>query len=475
MNTILQSISQRVTGLQLYESFESPNFMLDQLWTLLNGTPTTTDSVAKDGLFSLQMDSTYPQIQKKFTAPFGYSTVWFYDDPTQTAVGFNPQVTWSSSVTGQAFTLGVNNSIDTTHYSGASPGGSGRTSTIRTAAWHRFTIYTLPLVNQIVVLLDNVVYLRTTYTGILDTITLGAGTYTGTPFGFFDWVQVLVDPFITMYGLTALQYLNVVMQTSGTVLQVISQVNSGIAQVDVSTIDFPCTGFLQVQQPPYGDVLFYQSDVMTIYAGDRYLLNLYRFDRKPGNLVPQDMVMRNDISSVGGSKQSTFFYDQDQITFSFRALTEVQKNELLRWWTTVKRGETFSIAIDEALIFLDYTQFPVVAWPTGQLLLSSPATQAGQILVVQSTDGTIKENCRVTSVTLDPNSGMYTANLASPQAEAVAAGLQARALYYWPFAVTMEKALNVVPEDIRSKRWTITISFRELIQTKSWIALLMNQ
>ena len=476
MNSILQSLARRVDGLQLFESFESPNFIVDQDWTVLNGTPSISSAVSKEGIYSLIMDSTYPQIQKKFSVPFGYSSVWFYDDATQTAAGFNPQVTWTDSINGQAFTVGVNNSVDPTVYCYAQPLGSGPTSTPRTTGWHRFTVYLLTDLNVIVVMIDNVVFLRTTYTGILDTITLGAGTYTGTPFGYFDWVQVLVDPFITVYGLTHGQYLNVVLNSAGAIIQTNHPVDAGIAQVDVSTVDFPAQGFLQVQQPPYGDGLFYQSDILTLYGGDRYLLNLYRFDRKP-TAIPliQPQQMRNDLKSVGGAKQSVFFYDQDQVTLTWRAITEAQKNELLRWWTTAKRGETFSVAIDEAQIYLDYTQFPVVGWPTGQLMLSSPATQAGQVLTVQSSDGTIKENVKVASVSLDNNSGIYTANLDLPQTEAVAAGLQVRALYYWPFCTTMAKNLAVVPEDIRSKRWTVSITFEELIQTKSWISFLLNQ
>ena len=481
MGTILQSLSARREGSMLFESFESPAFMQNENWTLLNGTPVITDSVTKQGLYSLVMDSSYPQIQKKFSTPYSYSTVWFYDDATQTASTFKPNVIWSQpDAPGGplAFSLGVDNSVSTGFY--VAYYGNLMipviTTVARTTGWHRFTMFTIPLSAQIIMLVDNVN--ATTLSGLvhLNTITLGASVYTGTPFGYFDWVQVYVDNFITLYNVQSAQTLHLYLKSSGTVIhsQGTPAPSTSLVQIDVSQVDFPAQGYMAVSNGQYGDQSFFQSDIKDLNGGDIYLLNLYRFGRRPSSIGPVPTETRNDIKAVSGAKQSTFFYDQDTVTLTYRGLTEAQKDDLLRWWTTVKRGETFSVAVEESDIFLDFTQLPVTAYPVGQLVLSNPNVGQGQKLTVQSPDAEIKENVVLAAgAVTDPITGFTTVNLVTPQAEAVDAGLQVRALYYWPFANTTVKSLSENLESVQNSFWTVVIQFEELIQSPNWIQFLL--
>lgn len=479
MGTILQSLSTRREGLLLLESFEAPNFMLDEGWSLLQGAPTRTDMVAKEGLFSLEMNATWPAIKKILDQPFQCSTVWFYDDASETGTLYSPRVQWINTSNGDAFMLGVDNAIDPGYYMQSSPSGTGPLFSFpRSTGWHRFTVKHYPALNRMELWIDNVRCLAVTYTaGSLDAITVGSYNAVDTTFGFFDWVQVFSDPYITIYNLEVAQFAQVVLSSGGAIIVKQAEQANGIGQVDVSDIDFPAQGYLQVLNGRVffnGDRPFYQSDMQTLNSGDIYLLNLYRFGRRPTTLSIPPLAMRNDIKAVGGPKQSVFFYDQDQVSLTFRGLTEDQKDDLTRWWTTTKRGETFSVAVEESQIYLDFTQAAVTAFPNGQLVLAAPAPTPGQRLAVESSDGYIKENVKVASVSFDNNTGFYTATLDKPQAEAVLAALQVRHIYYWPFATTNVKSLAFSLEDPKTPRWTVTLSFEELIQSPSWIDFILK-
>ena len=479
MGTILQSLPQRRDGLMLMESFESANFMMDQGWTLINGTPSTTQSVAKEGLSSLVLDATNPLILKDFgSTPFLYCAVWFYDDATQTATDYQPGLRIIDPVNHHNFFTGVWNSNSTTNYT---PGNIPRTT-----GWHKFSFVYDSSGGNVFHYIDNVLaFTDTSYPGLAFTqFEIGDinTASTGTAFGYMDWVQICADQFLTLYGLAPGQWLNLVAQeeNGGVITAQVQGDGAGQAQLDISGLDFPAQGYLWVGQPPNGSMLFFQSDMLNLSAGDIYLLAVYRFKTLDGTprratmFTPLAVSTRNDVMAVAGARQSVFFYDVDKMTLSFRALTDGQKNELLRWWTTVKRGATFGIAIEENDIYLDYTQQAVTAFPNGQLVLASPAiaNALGKVLTVQSVDGEIKENVKVKSLAFDPLSDYYTATLDLPQAEAVAAGLQVKALYYWPFAWSTDKALSVVPEDARSKKWNVSFAFQEQIQAPSWLQFL---
>ena len=471
--TILQSLAQRRDGLLLFESFESPNFTLDQGWTVLNGTPTTSNAVAHDALNSLVMDSTCPLIQYQPGSYFTCAAGWFYDDATKTTQAAIPAIVLKDSAGASIFGIGVNNAVSTTNYSILTAAGTWVASTItRTTAWHRWS-YSLDASSNPHLYIGNLDTGVALGAGVLcNTIQVGCQANTGDGFGWFDQIQVCANQFVTMYNLTDPQGLVVV--CAGSAPQALS--SSGIAQVDMAFTDSPFDAYLVVtnliQQAgmTLDSAPLYQSDVNSFSAGDIYFLNQFRFDRRVSSLSPVATQSRTDTLSLDGVKQSVFFYDVDKVTLVIDGITDDQRNDLLSWWTTAKRGEVFSVAVDEDDIYLDYTQQAVTAFPTGQLVLAYPPRGAGKRLVVQSSDGTIKESVKVASSTFNATDGFWHVNLAAPQAEAVGAGLQVRGLNYWPFCTVESTAFNVSLKSVQVKRWMLTISFMETVQNQPFMA-----
>ena len=114
--TLLQSLAQRQDGLVLLESFESANFITDQAWVTLNGNPTQDNTVAKDGLFSLKLDSSCPLIQNTPGPYVKYAACWFYDVATNITSQSVPAMLLTDTATGNTVAIGVNNALDPNHY-----------------------------------------------------------------------------------------------------------------------------------------------------------------------------------------------------------------------------------------------------------------------------------------------------------------------------------------------------------------------
>ena len=464
MGTVLQSLAQRQDGLLLFESFESQNFALDQSWLVLNGTPTITPNAAKEGLYSLEIDSSCPLIQNT-AAYFQYAAVWFFDDATKTTQGATPALMLSDSATGLTFGVGVNNSCSTGFYSVRQDSGSWiATSIPRTSGWHRFSM-SPPVAGTPHLFIDNADTGYSSGAGaspFFNTIQVGCQANTGDGWGYMDWVQVCLTSTLTVYNLTDPQ--GVLLVCAGNVPQATS--SSGQASLDLSAVDVPVDGYLAVTQtvaPNSAPV--YQSDIINVSAGDVYFLNQYRFGRRPSTLSIAPTGSRNDTKAVDGPKQSVFFYDTDKVTLTFEGLTEAQANGLLAWWTTAKRGEVFSVAVEENDIYIDSTQSAVTAFPTGQIVVAYSPPGIGKVLTVQSPDGTIKENVTVAGASFDVPSGLWTVSLAAPQAEAVQSGMQVRARYYWPFCTADTTQLSVALASPKVKRWTAQIVFEETVQS----------
>ncbi len=461
MGTLLQSLAQRQDGVLLFESFEASTFLQDQNWGTINGTPSQSQNVALDGIYSLALDSTCPLIQNVPAAPFTYCAAWFYDTLDTTA-GCSPMISASAGV--NTLTVGVLQGFGT--YYILSPVVQD-TKIPRINGFVRFSIS--PDVNGF-----EHVYINNTDTGYASpwsapftVFRLGCLNNTGDGFGYFDWVQINSTSTLTMYNLTDPQGFTLI--CGGAAPQATS--SDGIAVIDMSKIDSPAMGYLTVQPGNSPNAApIYQSDVLEFNAGDIYFLNQVRFNRRPTMLSVMPTQSRTDQKAVDGQQQSMFFYDADVLVLTISGLTEDQKNSLLSWWTTAKRGETFSVAVEESDIYLDFTQAAVTAFPTGQLVTAYQPPAPGKVVVVQSSDGTIKEACKIASHgSYSSTTGVWTCNLVTPQAEAVTAGLQVRALYYYPFCQITDKALKVTLSDAKIKRWQAQISFTEAIQAQDFM------
>lgn len=464
--TVLQSLAQRQDGLMLLESFESANFISDQAWVLLNGTVTRDNSVAKDALYSLKMDSTCPLIQNQPGGYTKYAVSWFYDEATFTTQLCNPAMVLSDSVSGATVGIGVNNAKDSAHYCiELAPGVWVPTAIARSTGWHRFSMSPDANGNPHL-FVDN---LDTSFglgaATFFDTIKLGCQANTGDGFGWFDLVALCSSSTLTVYNLTDPQGL--VLVCAGMVPQANSA--AGVAVLDMSQTDVPLDGYLVVTNPLGNGAPVYQSDIQNFSAGDIYFLNQFRFGRRPTSLSIQPTQSRTDTMAVDGPRQSVFFYDADKVSLSFNDITEDLANQLRSWFTTAKRGETFSVCVEESDFYVDFTQQIVTAFPTGQLVVAYAPPGKGKWLVVQSLDGTIKETVQIASSSYSVATGLWTITLVNPQSEAVQAGMQVRALRCWPFCMVTEKMLNIVLSNAKVKRWTVQINFMELIQNQDFM------
>ena len=472
MGTILQSLAQRQDGLLLLESFESPDFTLDQGWSVLNGVPSISANATKDGLYSLILDSTCPLIQNGLSSHFKYAAVWFFDDVTKTTQGATPAMVLRDSNTGLTFGVGVNNACSTDHYSVLQDSGAWIATGIpRSAGWHRLSMSpgSNGLPRMWIDGTDTTFSSGTGTSPFFNQIQIGCQGNTGNGWGYMDWVQVCLTSTLTVYNLTDPQGL--VLVCAGNAPQGVS--SGGVASIDMATVDSPVDGYLVVTQVMVSNSApFYQSDIINVSAGDVYFLNQYRFGRRPStmNIVPTQS--RTDTLAVDGPKQSVFFFDVDKVTLTFQDIDECQKDALLAWWTTAKRGEFFSVAVEENDIYLDATQQAVTAFPIGQIVVAYAPPGIGKVLTVQSPDGTIKENVTVAGATYDVPSGLWTVTLKYPQAEAVTAGLQVRARYYWPFCTAASTQLAVALSSPKVKRWTAQISFDETVQAQDFMSFL---
>lgn len=475
MGTILQSLAQRVDGLLLFESFESSNFMLDQGWTLLNGAPAQSNNVSKDSLFSLALDSTCALIQNAPGGNFSFAAAWFYDDATQITAQCIPALMVKDSGNTAIVGLGINNAVSTTFYCALTSAGNWIATAIpRVTGWHRFSVGQVQANDSnLRLFIDNIdTGFSIVSSSVLNEIQVGCQANTGDGFGYFDLVQICLSSAISIQNLTDPQGATII--CPGSVPQALS--SSGAAVIYAPFLDFPVTAYLvvnavvQVGSQDFPGAPIYQSDIMEFSGGDTWFLNRFRFGRRPSSITPQPMSSRNDLLAVDGQKQSAFFYDNDIVTLMFSDLTEDLKNQLLAWWNSAKRGEVFSVSVEENDIYLDFTQGAVSAFPIGQLLLAYPPPGPGAPLTVQSADGTIKENVVAGSSSYDPVGGLWTLNLQAPQSQAVAAGLQVRALYHWPFCTANQKQLQVTPSNVKVKRWHVQISFQEQIQDQDWMS-----
>ncbi len=204
------------------ETFENQNWLAAENWTTIQGTPTRTNSLAVQGLYSFQCTGTgstlaiisttitdIHQVAPAISATPGFPSwdcqVWFFDDMTTTAHTC-PYFTVKDSL-GNYFNVGVCNDTSTTNYAcGPSnePGDGNDLSYIatvaRTTGWHKFVISAIPGGLGVAISIDGTVTLTASlpnYSGVVSQIFLCSGktsTTVGT-FGYFDSLFLFRDQY----------------------------------------------------------------------------------------------------------------------------------------------------------------------------------------------------------------------------------------------------------------------------------------
>jgi len=452
-STILQTFPRVTDGLLLFESFETINFTSDQGWTLLNGTPQISPDVAKEGLKSLKLDTTYPQLEKTFTA-FQYSAGWFYDDSAIIAGGFTPFMNWLSS-TPATFGLGVDLATSTGFYSKTVAGVTSATTVARTTGWHRFEIVDDPTGVTRTLKIDGVSVSSVARVGTLVKVRVGVSVYAGAPaFGYFDWIQVAVSAKVRVGGLTAGQLVQIYTASNTLVGSATATGNS--VSIDTTSQDSPFDSYVKVTRPG-GTLPYFRSSVFSVSTGDDYLLSVYDFGRRPSGFDPREAALRDDKESNAGINQSVFFYSRDVVTMSFMDLTEDQRQALYAWWQVAKRGEVFGVALDNGACFIGKLTADTSFGSAAAVLDSVAGVAKGNPLSFKSTSGNRREIKKVVSV------AGSTATMESEFSADFKSGDEVRDQFYWPYALVTDKALQISLSNLKKRRWTATVSFKEAL------------
>ncbi len=450
--TILQTLPKFSDGLLLFESFESFNFMQDQGWALSNGVPTTSNAAAKEGLRSLIMDLTFPQIQKTTTS-YKSAAGYFLDDASVVTGGLTPFMIFQTAG-GNRHGIGVDLAVSTTHYTKMVGGVRSATGVARTSAWHRISIDAAGGVNFDLKMDGTTVSSPELASVSFTKIQVGTEDYSGTiAFGYFDWIQITSTASVSFSGLQAGQVATLYTAAGSSIGT--AAVSGSTATISIPTVDSPFQAFVLITRTN-GTTPYYRSPVQSFSLGDTYTLSVYSFGRKPSAFAPVPVAERQDKRSISGKNQTTFFYGLKHLSIGFTDLTEIQKNELERWWSTAQTGDTFSVALDSASIYLSSLSADITGPGVSTFTPASAAgITKGSVLSFRNTSGSYQDTKTVTGV----SAGVVTVD--TPFTFKFLAGDQVRSLYYWPFVLTMDKTLNITLGNLKQKRWNASITFEE--------------
>ena len=443
-STLLQALPRFTDGLYLFESFESSTFTADQAWTLAYGSPTRTQSVSKEGLWSLNLSATPCGLSKLVS--HGAASCWFYDDASN--VTSDVQSGLLSRAAGYAFFGAYASNIMSTGFYAMQLGGAPAITTVpRSTGWHRFSVVSLGGV--ITVYIDNV-SVGSAAGGTLVEVNIGSFGGSTDPFGFLDDVQVT----------PAQMFVSGV--TNGDTVTVVDANNSllatGVAfgpslHLDLWPIDSPFQGRIVVTRP--GGGLRFISDLLALSNGDGYHYVEVDMGRRPSSLDAKDNVLRNDTESNSGLNQSITFNGRERVSMGFRDLTDAKKDELTAWWSAAKAGATVAVTLDSDNRFYSLLTANVGQGAQTLTVQSATGLAKGTVLLVRTQDGIESQLLTVESV------AGAVVNVTPPIAFPFKTGDLVRAKFYWPFLITTDKALPLTLSQLKDKRWTLTLGFKE--------------
>ena len=458
-STILQLFGQQSSGQLLFESFESPSWLTDEGWSILQGNPQASNFFAFDGQWAFQLDNTYPIINYQSGTNYTDGIAYFFDDPTQTATTLLP---FALFINAAAVTmgLGVDCSVNTGTYTYINEAGVHHDSyVVRTAGWRRFQCQVAPGGGYELLIDGVVVYTDATF-GAPNEIQLGtlAGN-TGAPiFGYFDDVQLASGQNLTVQGPSggALAYLydqdwNLISQSATATPTVIPLGGSA---------NYPFSGRVMVTQSDGLTPAFY-SPIQDFFGGDVWALATFDFGRRPSTVDPVPTPDRADVYSSSGQRQSTFFYSLEKVRMSVTDLTQDQRNLWLGFFATIQQGLQFGVAIYSHKVFLgalcNAAVVPATFGNNQVQLIATRGVNIGARLVLTSATGAGRQICKVTAV--NASTGVVT--FADPLLYNFSDGDTVRALFYWPTARTLDKVAGVRLSTSSRLRWDVSMAFEE--------------
>lgn len=451
--TIIQALADSKNGRLLVESFEGLNWQTDQDWTVVTGVPASSSDTGFDGLKSFKMDSTYPQIEKLPTGGFELMIGYFRDDASETASTFQPFLL-ARKTSGAEWGLGVDNAVSTTHYVKQDGGVKSVTTVARTTAWHRFSFERVG--SDYILKIDgtDVGVAAATGTASFDRLRVGAANATSTAFGYFDFIQVGIKPYITFRGMEVGQLLTLY-DSTGASLGSGTEAGSGVT-INVATENQPVDSFITITRVNSGNPLFL-SGIFKMFGGDVRTYLTVSFNRRVTAMDPKTHVDRNDQEANAGRNESITFNVRDRVLIVLNDITEQERHQLRKWWTVAQRAFVYSVAIDSDDVYNGELTSAVEPGDTVINVGDAAGAAPGQWFKLRRTDNFKVEEVQIASI-----SGTAI-TLESQVDYAYRVGDTLRSLRFWPFVITTDKSLGVDLLSLRDKRWGFRNSFKEAL------------
>jgi len=475
------------TGLLILESFESANFITDQLWNVLNGNPVQGLINPYDGIYSLPIDSSFPllQIDGGATAPQVFN-VRLWDDPTNTTGAASYVFVSATAGTPGATNcigIGVDNAVSTANYV-IYKNGIKSDSGVPRQAGYIFLNITTDVGGDYCYIGGSKLSYGTSIAGRY--LTLGTLATTGNvPFNYFDLVQIYQQLAIQVYGLQPGQWIWLLDFDNSTTTSVapIYTYHNLKAQVEVPVIgpaslianlgmQSPLNGFFVVTDEEY--IINYISPVSQVTIGDIWTFDMVDFGRRATMIDVLKSVTRTDKESNSGVNEAVFFNARENWTFTMTDITEAQRTALDRWWSFAQQANEYAVAVNSDKASFFFLAAATAPMATSFLIETAnneipviPNIAPGDVLILKNQNNLNFEQITVASVeqvnihgfgfdatqitTKDPIHNIYQAF------DIVQSTL------YTPFAIASDKQLNVKLTNAKLKRWDLTHKFKEAL------------
>ncbi len=475
-NTVLRYLPLGKSGQVFFESFEADNWLLNEAWGTLNGSPASSSVQFKFGTKSFVVDSSFPLIQKDFSQSPNlgancFFKVWFWDDASRTATA--PVYALLVDGTGRRYGIGINDNFPTTlgKYAFYVNGSVPTSGVSRTTGWHSMTFkYTFNV--SLVMTLDNGVSQTVAFadSSIFTKIQLGTLATTGTvPFGYFDYAQVANDWTLKFNGLSVGQKillmsdLNNPFSPLASATSVTGPLSGSTTSLDVSNgllFDSPINGYLMVTGAD-GIAPYFVSDLRSIFFGDRFVFGDIDFGRRASTFGKPRGIDRTTNISTSGKEENILFSSREPANLSIPDITDDQRRTLLAWWSQAQQGQASLVAIDSGQVFFA----PIAQAATaGQMTLKfntfyGRQIEKGATFLIYGPSGLYMDECKVSSMV----QATGTANLAFPLNNSYALGTFVRSPNYWPMAICKNTSFPIGLDTPKVRRWNFTPNFLEAV------------
>lgn len=452
MSTVFQYLTPGKPGQRLFESFESQDWQLDEGWTVVVGNPQSSDEQAYDGVRSFKLDSTFPQLRKVVTKPFRLAIVWFFDDPLQVGPGNPaPQVLWMNAA-GKQLGIGVDFGVSTVNYVYITETATVDSGIPRVAGWNRFAMV-VEGVSANFGINSNPAATFPISSAVFKQVDLGCFNLTGTPWGFFDALQLEADKFLHVFNFPEGDVVTLYDAARNVIDQ--QPVSGGEAQLNMVDVLSPSDCYIRVSTQD-GNFRFI-SDVRSLAAGDSLFFNQLDFGRRPTMLDDRPMENLQDKESNSGKNEAVFFSARETGSVMFAELTQAQRDSLFSWWAWAKPRNVWSLQIERGQAAYCILTEDAGPGDTNVTVDAVDGIRPGMKLLLSAADNLFQETMTVDYVT---GKTVFFREPLGLQGS-YQAGDYMRPHLFWPFLLSSDTTLGLSVSTLKQGRWSFQHAFRE--------------